>query len=50
VPANHKWFSRLVVAAAVIDALDSLNLQYPAVDKHQRKELAAAKKELLAEK
>ena len=50
VPANHKWFSRLVVAAAVIDALNSLDLAYPAIDASQKKELAAAKKELLAEK
>jgi PPK2 family polyphosphate:nucleotide phosphotransferase len=49
VPADNKWFSRVVVAAAVIDALDSLDLQYPKVGKHQRKELAAAKRELLAE-
>lgn len=50
VPADHKWFTRVVVAAAVIDALDSLHLEYPKVGKRQRKELAAAKKELLAEK
>ena len=50
VPANHKWFSRLVVAAAVIDALNSLDLAYPAIDASQKKEQAAAKKELLAEK
>ena len=50
VPADHKWFSRLVVAAAVIDALNSLDLAYPAIDASQKKELAAAKKELLAEK
>ncbi len=50
VPADHKWFSRLVVAAAVIDALSSLDLAYPKVDAAQRKELTAAKKELLAEK
>ena len=50
VPADHKWFSRLVVAAAVIDALNSLDLAYPTIDASQKKELAAAKKELLAEK
>ena len=50
VPADHKWFSRLVVAAAVIDALSSLDLAYPVIDAAQKKELAAAKKELLAEK
>ena len=49
VPADHKWFSRLVVAAAVIDALASLDLAYPKVDAGQLKELAAAKQELLAE-
>jgi PPK2 family polyphosphate:nucleotide phosphotransferase len=50
VPADNKWFTRVVVAAAVIDALDSLKLDYPKVGKPQLKELAAAKKELLAEK
>ena len=48
VPADNKWFTRVVVAAAVIDALESLNLQYPEVGEKQRKELDAAKKELLA--
>jgi PPK2 family polyphosphate:nucleotide phosphotransferase len=50
VPADKKWFTRVVVAAAVIDALDSLKLDYPKVGRPQRAELAAAKKELLAEK
>jgi len=31
VPADHKWFTRLVVAAAVIDALENLNLSFPRV-------------------
>jgi len=48
VPANNKWFTRVVVAAAVIDALDSLDLAYPDVDESKLKELAAAKKKLLA--
>ena len=43
VPADNKWFTRMVVAAAVIDALDSLDLQYPNVGKQQAKELAAAR-------
>ena len=47
VPADNKWFTRVVVAAAVIDALDSLDLEYPKVDKEKRKELAAAKQALL---
>lgn len=47
VPADNKWFTRVVVAAAVIDALDSLDLAYPEVDESKLKELAAAKKKLL---
>lgn len=43
IPADNKWFTRLVVAAAVIEALDSLNLRYPEVDDTQLKELAEAK-------
>lgn len=48
VPADNKWFTRLVVAATVIDALAALDLSYPKVDKEKRKELAAAKQALLA--
>lgn len=43
VPADNKWFTRLVVAAAVIDALASLNLHYPRVDEEKLAELAAAR-------
>jgi hypothetical protein len=50
VPADNKWFTRVVVAAAVIDALASLGLHYPKVGKARLKELAEAKKVLLAEK
>jgi len=50
VPADNKWFTRVVVAAAVIDALDSLNLAYPEVSTAQRKELAVARQKLLGEK
>ena len=46
VPANNKWFTRLVVAGVVIDVLASLDLRYPEVSDAQRQELAAAKKEL----
>jgi PPK2 family polyphosphate:nucleotide phosphotransferase len=42
VPADHKWFTRLVVAAAVVEALESLNLKFPKVDRAKRKELKAA--------
>jgi len=50
VPADNKWFTRAVVAAAVIDALASLNLHYPKVSAARKKELAAAKQALLAGK
>ena len=49
VPADNKWFTRVVVAAAVIDALASLDLKYPEVGKDKLKELAAAKQALLEE-
>jgi PPK2 family polyphosphate:nucleotide phosphotransferase len=48
VPADNKWFTRVVVAAAVIDALASLDLAYPKVDESKLKELAAAKRKLLS--
>src|SRR5881397_2131633 len=43
VPADNKWFTRVVVAAAVIDALADLDLKYPKVSDNKLKELAAAK-------
>jgi PPK2 family polyphosphate:nucleotide phosphotransferase len=46
VPADNKWFTRVVIAAAVIDALASMNLSYPKVGKEELKELAAVKREL----
>ncbi len=48
VPADHKWFTRLVVAEAVIHALEELDLEYPKVDPKRKRELAAARRELLA--
>jgi len=48
VPADNKWFTRVVVASAVIETLDSLDLAYPKVDESKLKELAAAKKKLLS--
>jgi len=47
VPADNKWFTRVVVAAAVIETLASLNLAYPEVSDEKLKELAAAKAALL---
>jgi PPK2 family polyphosphate:nucleotide phosphotransferase len=50
VPADNKWFTRVVVAAAIIDALASLGLHYPKVGKAKLESLAATRKALLAEK
>jgi PPK2 family polyphosphate:nucleotide phosphotransferase len=50
VPADNKWFSRLVVAAAVVEAVEKLDLEYPKVTPDQKKDLAAARAELMAEK
>ncbi len=50
VPADNKWFTRAIVAAAVIDVLSSLDLHYPKVSEGKLKELAAAKRALLAGK
>jgi len=47
VPADNKWFTRVIVASAVIDTLASLNLRYPKVDKEKMKELAAVRQALL---
>jgi PPK2 family polyphosphate:nucleotide phosphotransferase len=46
VPADNKWFTRMVVAAAVVDALYSLGLEYPKVSKEQARELQAAREAL----
>ncbi len=46
VPADNKWFTRLVVAAAVIDALASVKLGYPRVGPDKLKELAVAERAL----
>jgi PPK2 family polyphosphate:nucleotide phosphotransferase len=43
VPADNKWYTRLVVAAAIVHALEDLNLNYPKVDAVKRKELKAAR-------
>jgi len=47
VPADNKWFTRVVVGAAVVETLASLDLAYPEVGEDKLKELAAAEKKLL---
>jgi PPK2 family polyphosphate:nucleotide phosphotransferase len=50
VPADHKWFTRIVVAAAVVEALEELDLHFPKVTTKQRAELGAARRMLEKEK
>lgn len=50
VPADNKWFTRLVVAAAIVDALGDLDLKYPTVDKAKKQILVKARAILDAEK
>ncbi len=50
VPADNKWYTRLVVASAIIETLDALDLSFPDADKAKRKELKAVRDSLLQEK
>jgi PPK2 family polyphosphate:nucleotide phosphotransferase len=50
VPADNKWFTRLIVAGVIVETLASLHLKYPEVTAEQHKALLAAKKTLLAER
>jgi PPK2 family polyphosphate:nucleotide phosphotransferase len=49
VPADNKWYSRLVVSAAIVETLDELKLEYPVVDKAKKKELEQVRKILVKE-
>lgn len=48
VPADNKWFARLIVAGATVEAMNELNLCYPKVDEDKKKELEEIRKHLLA--
>jgi PPK2 family polyphosphate:nucleotide phosphotransferase len=50
VPADNKWFTRLVVAAAIVEAVENLNLSYPKVDARKKKELSSARAALTRRK
>jgi len=50
VPADNKWFTRLLVGAAIVEAMESLGLAYPKVDAAKKKELAAARAALSRER
>jgi PPK2 family polyphosphate:nucleotide phosphotransferase len=49
VPADKKWFTRLVVAAAIVEAVEQLDLTYPKVDAEKKKELSAMRATLVRE-
>jgi len=49
-PADNKWYTRVVVSAAIVDTLDSLNLEFPSLDKAKKKELAQVRKLLVSDK
>ncbi len=49
VPADHKWYTRLVVASAIVDAISELDLAYPRLDPAERRELARARRALARE-
>jgi PPK2 family polyphosphate:nucleotide phosphotransferase len=49
VPADHKWFARVVIGSAIVKALDALDLKFPRADKASAKEFAKVRKALEAE-
>jgi polyphosphate kinase 2 (PPK2 family) len=49
VPADHKWFTRLIVAAAIVEAVENLGLRYPQIDAIKKKELVTAREALARE-
>jgi PPK2 family polyphosphate:nucleotide phosphotransferase len=49
VPANHKWYARLVVADAIVRALEGLNPSFPKLDRKRRHELVEARQVLMEE-
>jgi hypothetical protein len=50
IPADNKWYTRIVVAAAIVDTLKDLKLAYPTVDAEKKKLLQQAKAQLEGKK
>lgn len=50
VPADNKWFTRLLVAAAIVETIEKLDLAYPTIDAEKKKELQTARAALSREK
>jgi polyphosphate kinase 2 (PPK2 family) len=49
VPADHKWFARVVIGSTIVSALEKLDLQFPKVDKAERSEFKQVRQALLDE-
>jgi PPK2 family polyphosphate:nucleotide phosphotransferase len=49
VPADHKWFARVVIGSAIVSTLETLNLRFPRADKESLQEFKQVRKALLAE-
>ncbi|MFX6067136.1 hypothetical protein ABTE92_19735, partial [Acinetobacter baumannii] len=49
VPADHKWFARVVIGSTIVSALDKLDLHFPKVDKAERSEFKLVRQALLDE-
>jgi PPK2 family polyphosphate:nucleotide phosphotransferase len=49
VPADHKWFARVVIGSTIVSALDRLDLHFPKVDKADRSDFKQVREALLAE-
>jgi len=49
VPADHKWFTRVVIGSAIVSALEALNLRFPRADKTSLQEFKKVRKALLQE-
>ena len=50
VPADNKWFTRLIVAAEIVEVVEQLGLEYPKIDAAKKKQLEAARAALAREK
>jgi polyphosphate kinase 2 (PPK2 family) len=50
VPADNKWFTRLLVAAAIVEAMEKLDLAYPTIDAEKKKELQTIRSTLIRAK
>ncbi|KJC52987.1 hypothetical protein UP09_01235 [Bradyrhizobium sp. LTSP885] len=50
VPADHKWFARVVIGSAIVSALDRLDLKFPEIDKVELDEFKRIRESLMAEK